>query len=310
MNDIPFPEVIDNSLVSAFQECPTKCFNEYFQHWKPKTPNVHLHAGGAYARGLEVARLNFFGESRPERESVAAGAKALVEAYVPFECPPDSAKSLERMLGAFEFYFDQYPMGSDTATPYKFADGRLGVEFNFVEPLDVMHPDTGQPLLYTGRFDMLCDYQGGVYGEDDKTASQLGASWSRQWDLRAQFTGYCWGAKKHKLPIMGFLIRGVSILKTKYDTQQAITYRAPWQIEEWYENLCDSILPDMIHQWEKSRAAQRSQWKMALGEACNQFGGCPFKQVCLAEPTNRLSWLETKFERRRWDPVTRVETML
>lgn len=299
-----FPDVIDNSLVSAFQECPEKCRNEYFNHWKPKTPNVHLHAGGAYARGLEVARLAFFGEGVSEEVAIARGGKALIEAYGSFECPPDSAKSLEGTLGAFEFYFDRYPMAKDSATPYRFQDGRLGVEFNFVEPLDFLHPVTGQPLLYTGRFDQLCDYQGAVYGEDDKTTSSLGASWSRQWDLRAQFTGYCWGAKRHKLPIMGFLVRGVSILKTKYDTQQAITYRAPWQIEEWYENLVLVVLPKMVEMWE------RGKWGMALGDACNAYGGCPFKQVCLAEPANRVSWLETKFEQRRWDPVTREETAI
>lgn len=304
MSELFFPEVIDNSLISAFQACPEKCRREYFEHWKPKTPNVHLHAGGAYARGLEVARLAFFQQGRPERESIAAGAKAMIEFYGKFECPPESAKSLEGMLGAFEFYFDRYPMSTDTATPVKLADDRIGVEFNFVEPLDVLHPITGAPLLYTGRFDQLCDYQGGVYGEDDKTTTSLGPSWSRKWDLRAQFTGYCWGAKKHGLPIMGFLVRGVSILKTKYDTQQAITYRQQWQIDEWYDNLNTRLLPEMIQMWEKNK------WGLALDDACEAYGGCPFRQVCLAEPANRISWLETKFERRRWDPVTRVETVL
>lgn len=304
MNQPYFPDVIDNSLLDAFKSCPEHCRQEYFEHWKPKTPNVHLHAGGSYARGLEVARLAFFGEGTSEEVAVARGAKALIEAYGSFECPPDSAKSLEGTLGAYEFYFDRYPMGKDTATPYKFSDGRIGVEFNFVEPLEVMHPITGAPLLYTGRFDQLCDYMGGVYGEDDKTTTQLGASWPRKWDLRSQFTGYCWGAKKHGIPIMGFLVRGVSILKTKYDTMQSITYRQQWQIDEWYENLNGILLPTLIAQWEKGK------WGMALGDACEAYGGCPFRQVCLAEPKERGGWLETKFERRRWDPVTRVETVL
>lgn len=300
----PFPEVLDNSLVEAFLVCPTKCFREYFCDWKPKTPNVHLHAGGAYAHGLEAARLAFFRDGRPEPEAIAIGAKALIEFYGEFECPPDSAKSLEGTLGAFEFYFDRYPMGSDTAVPIDFGKGKLGVEFNFVEPLDIKHPVSGASLLYTGRFDQLCNFQGGVYGEDDKTTSQLGASWARKWDLRSQFTGYCWGAKQHKLPIMGFLVRGVSILKRGYDTQQAITYRQTWQIDEWYENLVFDVVPRMIQMWESER------WPLALNDSCEAYGGCPQRQVCLAEPGERISWLETKFERRHWDPVTRKETKL
>lgn len=299
-----FPDVIDNSLLDAYKQCPTKCRMEYFEHWKPKTPNVHLHAGGAYARGLEVARLAFFRDGKPEKEAIAAGAKALIEFYGSFECPPDSAKSLEGTLGAFEFYFDRYPMGTDSAVPYRFGDGSIGVEFNFVEPLEVLHPVTRAPLLYTGRFDQMVDYQAGIYGEDDKTTTQLGASWPRKWDLRAQFTGYCWGARKHGISLTGFLVRGVSILKKGYDTMQAITYRQQWQIDEWYENLNAILLPNLIRQWEEEK------WGLALGDPCDSYGGCPFRQVCLAEPANRISWLETKFERRRWDPVTRVETVL
>lgn len=310
MSDTPFfPDVIDNSLVETFIECPTKCFREYFQHWKLKTPNVHLHAGGAYAHGLEAARLAFFRDGKPEPEAIGIGAKALVEFYGDFECPPDSAKSLENVLGAYEFYFDRYPMAADSATPVTFGDGRLGVEFNFVEPLGFPHPITGAPLLYTGRFDQLCDFQSAVFGEDDKTTTQLGPSWSRKWDLRSQFTGYCWGAKQANIPIVGFLVRGVSILKKKFDTQQAITYRPQWMIDEWYENLVNKILPEMVEQW-RQYYAEGAPWRLALADTCEGYGGCPFRQVCLAEPANRISWLETKFERRHWDPVTRKEVVL
>jgi hypothetical protein len=300
----PFPTTIDSSMIAAFRSCPRKCQLDFFDHWKPKTPSVHLHAGGAYARGMEVARLAYFADGASEIEAIARGGKALVEFYGSFECPPDSAKSLERTLGAFEFYFSQYPLADDRAKPITLPSGRLGVEFNFVEPLDFLHPVTGDPLLYCGRFDMLCDYNGAIFGEDDKTTSQLGASWPKQWDLRSQFTAYCWGAKRASIPIAGFIVRGVSILKTKYDTQQAITYRPQWMIDEWYEQLVLRDLPAMVRMWETG------EWGASLDHACNDYGGCGFRQVCLAAPESRVSWLETSFERRRWDPVERVETRL
>lgn len=304
MDRPPFPTVIDNSLVEAFIQCPTKCLNEYFLHWKLKTPNVHLHAGGAYAHGMEAARLAFFRDGKSESDAIGIGAKALLDFYGDFECPPDSGKSAEGTLGAFCFYHDKYPMSTDSAKPHVFGDGRLGVEFNFTHPLDFANPETGAPLLYTGRFDMLADFNGAVYGEDDKTTSSLGPSWVRKWDLRSQFTGYCWGAREYGIPIVGFIVRGVSILKTKFDTQQAITYRAPWQVDEWYENLTTRILPRMVEMWE------RHAWTMALGDACEAYGGCQFRPVCLAQPADRVNWLEGKFERRHWDPVTRKETVL
>ena len=606
----PFPTVIDSSLIAAFRSCPRKAFLDFFEHWKPKTPSVHLHAGAAYARGMEVARLAYFAGERPSAEAIALGGMALVEAYGDFQCPPESAKSLERTLGAYEFYFSQYPLETDSARPIILPSGKIGVEFSFSEPLDFPHPETGEPLLYVGRLDEVVDYNGAVFGEDDKTTSQLGASWSRQWDLRSQFTGYCllpetevltksgwkrldalklseeivqwdesgtmtwttpseihkpwfcgklitcdgkvsfaatpdhripvwdtyssrwkeytaatlprrsgslrfisagkleggaefpeafiqflvaiqadgswkdggvrfhfskdrkaerlgnilnalgiefswhkttdwsvtisgkedavqaalellgpekefgswllefgqlslqtfinevafwdgsergergwmyfstnphntewvrtvatltghyssqhsqsgwksdkqqyrvnitdgcshsphlhtwgeltyegnvycvtvpssyflmrykgrtmvtgncWGAARASIPLTGFLVRGVSILKSKYDTQQAITYRAKWMIDEWYEQLVTRDLPMMVHMWETNK------WGANLDHACNEYGGCGFKQVCLAAPGSRGSWLETSFERRRWDPVTRVETKL
>lgn len=289
--------------MSHFRACPRQAQLESFEHWKHKSKSVHLHAGAAYARGLEVARLAYYQDGADERDAIAVGLGALIQAYGDFECPPDSAKSLERMCGAFEFYFSQYPMGTDSLKPATLPGGRLGIEFSFAEPIDLEHPETGDPLLYCGRFDMIGDYAGQIFGEDDKTASQLGPSWAKQWDLRSQFTAYTWGARRAGIDMTGFMVRGVSILKTKYDTQQAITYRPTWQIDRWYEQTLKDI-QRMIQMWEMGR------FDYNLDESCNSYGGCSFRKICLAEPTRQINWLHTDFERRRWDPVTRVETHL
>jgi len=299
MSRPPFPEVIDSTLRSAFVSCPRKFYLEYVEHFKPRDQSVHLHAGGAYAHGLEKARLAYYQDAQSAEDSLAIGLKALLEFYGDFECPPDSAKSLERMLGAMEFYFSSYPLETDQAVPSHISGDKLGIEFSFAEPLlEVLHPETGNPIIYCGRMDMVADFAGGVYGEDDKTTSSLGASWSKQWDLRSQFTGYCWGCQQAGIPLQGFLIRGVSILKTKYDTQQALTYRPQWMIDRWYGQLCRDI-ERMKKCW------QEGYWDFNLDESCNHYGGCPFRKVCLSQdPT---LWLETEFERRKWNPVTRIE---
>ncbi len=300
----PFPSVIDSSLISAFRSCPTKARYEYFEHWKPKTPSVHLHAGAAFAHGLEAAREAFFLLGHHPRAAVEMGVAALMEHYGEFDCPSDSAKSLTRMAGAPEYYFDAYPLERDLAIPITLASGKKGIEFSFVEPVEFSHPETGAPILLSGRMDMMCQYAGAHFGEDDKTTSQLGASWAKQWDLRSQFTAYCWGAAKANIPLAGFIVRGISILKTKYETQQAITYRPQWMIDLWYEQLIERDLPAMLQMWEQGR------WGVNLDHACNDYGGCLFRQVCLAEPSSRASWLATSYERRRWDPVSRTETLI
>ena len=299
----PFPSVLDSSLIAAFRSCPHKAYLEFVEHWKPRTQSVHLVAGAAYAKGLETAREAYYLNGKSQSEAIALGLGALMHAYGDFQCPADSAKSLERMCGAFEFYFTQYSLETDKAVPVTLPGGGKGIEFSFAEPIDSNHPETGDPILYVGRMDMICEYAGGWFGEDDKTTSQLGASWPKQWDLRSQFTGYCWGAGKAGMPLSGFLVRGVSILKTKYDTLQAITYRPAWMIQRWYEQLLLDV--DRMKQcWRDG------YWDYDLDHACTEFGGCPYKQVCMSHPDNQLSWLETGFERRKWDPVMRTETLL
>lgn len=296
----PFPEVINSSMIANFRSCQRKSFLEDFLHWKSRSPSVHLIAGAAFARGLEVSRRSFYEDGADPETSLARGLGALIEAYGEYSPPADSPKSLERMGGALEFYFSRYPLGADTLDIIPIA-GKFAVEFNFSEPIDSLHPVTGQPLIYTGRFDAIGKYSGLTLGCDEKTTSQLGATWSRQWDLRSQFTAYTWGAKRAGIRLDGFLVRGVSILKTKYDTAEAITYRPEWQIDRWYKQLLKD-LEGMKRAWESG------EWDYNLDHACAEYGGCPFRGVCLLRDPMEL--LEQQFERRKWDPVTRTESLV
>ena len=301
MSRPPFPIVLDSTIMAAFRSCPHKADLEFVQHWKSREPSVHLHAGAAFAHGLEAARTAFYVHGQSPDESVALGLQALLTAYGGFEHPEDSAKSASRMAGALEYYFTQYPLGVDKAIPMTLPGGKRGIEFSFLEPLEIAHPESCEPICYSGRMDMMVDYEGMKLGEDDKTASQLGASWPRQWDLRSQFTGYVWGAGRAGIKLDGFLVRGVSILKTKYDTLQAITYRPTWQIERWYEQLGRDI-KRMIQCWESG------YWDYNLDHACAEYGGCRFKSICQMSSPEPL--LRQQFEQRRWDPVARTETLI
>ena len=186
--------------------------------WKPKAPSVHLVAGGAFAAGIESARRAFFLDGADGATAEGVGLAALIRHYGSLECPADSPKSLERVCGALEFYFERYPLGRDGANPITLAGGKRGIEFSFAEPTHILHPVTGQPILYTGRSDMIAERAAGIYIYDEKTTSSLGASWGKQWEMRSQFTGYGWAAKKQGIKVAGMIVRGISILKTKYDT--------------------------------------------------------------------------------------------
>lgn len=297
---LPFPAVWDSSMMATLRSCPQKFALEYLQNWKPRRESHHLHAGAAFAKGLEVTRRSFYAESQNPDTSLQNGIRALLEAYGDFQPPDNSPKTAARMAGALEFYFAKWPLGDDPAVPATLG-GRLGIEFSFATPLPLNHPVTNEPLMYCGRADQVCDFAGGRYVEDDKTASQLGASWSRQWDLRSQFTGYCWAARSAGIPVQGVLIRGISILKTKYDCAEDVSYRPEWQVDRWLDQTVRDI-KRAIKCWEEG------YWDWSLDHACTEYGGCVFHQICLMQdPT---PFLELNFERRYWSPLTREETLL
>jgi hypothetical protein len=295
---IPFPPAIDSTTLASFRSCPQKAYRTYFQHYKPLGESVHLVAGKAFADGIEKARRAFYEERLPAAEAIAIGLGALILSYGDFICPPESAKSLERTAGALEFYFESYPLGVDSAIPIQFPDGRSGIEFSFAQPLPINHPVTGDPMLYTGRSDMIANFAGGVYIYDEKTTSQLGQSWSRQWEMRSQFTGYCWAAREFGLKPSGVIVRGVSILKTKYDTMEVPTYRSDYEIDRWLEQTCRDI-ERMQYAWKSG------YWDYNLDHACGEYGGCSLLQVCKSPNPNQ--WLETYYERRVWDPLAKQE---
>ena len=324
-----FPEVIDSSMLADFKACPWKFYLTNIQQWKPKGVSTHLHAGAAFARGLEVVRRAYYegvkplyhrdpatgkmtsyawgplpnGNADPET-AIALGVDAVLIAYGDHQPPAFGTaanKTALRMAGALEFYFSRYPLNHQTAYPIIMPGGRRGIEFSFVHPLSITNPDTGEPLLFSGRADGIFQFAGGTYIFDDKTASQLGATWAKQWKLRGQFSGYAWAARESQVKVDGIVVRGVSILKERYDTLEDISFRSEHMINTWYGETLEWI-ERMI--W----CYQNKRWVHNFDHACSDFGGCGFQDSCDMEDQD--PWLERSHERKHWDPVTRVETKL
>lgn len=282
----------------ASMRCPRKFLLSHVLRWSREggEKSIHLVAGAAYAKGLEIARLAYTQGVSPE-ECLERGVQALIEEYGDAECPETESKTLDRMVGALEFYFSQYPLEDDPAR-ISIISGVPAVEWRFALPLPFKNPDTGEPLIYAGRTDMICEFAGARYAEDDKTTKSLGPKWGNQWDLRSQFTGYAWAGQELDLGLQGTLVRGVSILKTKYESAQAIVNSPPWKINEWIEHR--------DHLIESALAYYRSgYWEPALDMTCEEYGGCSFKSICTIPPDRRINWLRTNFGEGTWSPLNK-----
>lgn len=295
---LAFPSVVDSTMLGTAKSCLQKVYRTYIEHWKPAAESVHLIAGGAFASGLEAARIAFYISGLDSETALAHGLAALWRKYGDFIEPDDSPKSAIRMAGALEYYFSEYPLGADGATPHIFGD-RHGIEFSFAEPLSIRHPETGDPIIYAGRADMVAQSFGGLFLYDEKTTSRLGATWLKQWDHRSQFTGYCWGLRGHGIHPTGVVVRGISILKTEYGTAQAVTYRADWEVDRWLRETEDTV-DRMIHAWRKG------YWSYNLDHACTEYSGCALTRICKSPDPEK--WLPLYFKRKVWDPLRREET--
>lgn len=293
---LEFPTVLDNTMVSAWRDCAKKFWWRHVRLQARSETSIHLISGGAYARGLEVTRKAYFNEGFPLHEALAHGAAALYYAYGHVDpIPKYAGKSAHNLVGALSYYFETWPIEAGIV-PWKDEAGKRAIEWNFAVTIpDVVHPQTGKPIQYCGRFDMVGLHTNGmIMGEDDKTTSQLGQSWYDRWRLSNQILGYCWGAREHGINLAGFNIRGVSLLKIQYGNAEAIIMVNPWQIDRFVVNLVDTV-KGMIHDWK------RNVWRFDFGHACSAFGGCDYLPLC--ESPEPETWLPINFVTSHWNPL-------
>lgn len=308
----PFPVAITNTIREAFRVCPQKFYWAHVRNLVPAYPSIHLHAGASFAKGLEVARRTFYENKTSAFEAERAGVSALIEAYGTFDADNDmldSNKSLSNLLRGYEDYFMEYKLGEDSIQPFMTPEGKAALEFSFTIPTNIPHPDTGDPILYAGKFDMLGQSSdgGSLWVVDEKTTSQLGAQWANQWDLNSQFTGYCMAAREFGYPVVGAMIRGVGLLKTKITHQQVPVYRSQWQIDRWWTQLHRDIRM-MLALWQADNSAQGdaegsgAEYDFALGSACTSYGNCPYKKLCMS-PTPE-QWLAVDYKPSDYNPLS------
>ena len=184
-NKFTFPEAVDSTMLSAFGACPQKFFLEFLLGRAPTGKSVHLHAGGAFAKALEVIRMKFYHEGKSQEEAILHGYVAFSKFWGDYQAPEREYKDYINMWGAVVRYFEEYPLESDMFQPVMMDDGKPAVEFRFSIPMLHTHPDTGNPVMFAGRLDQLStDHPGTCYAQDEKTTKALGPSWYRQWAMR------------------------------------------------------------------------------------------------------------------------------
>ncbi len=316
-----FPQSIDSTMLTCFDSCPQRFFNEYCVRISPSGISPDLHAGGAIAQGFETIRTALYRDNLPLIEALGAGYISFTKFWGAYEPPIGHPKTYVNSFCAIVDYFRQYPPHEDPLQPYRTTNGAPALEFNFGIPLSINHPQTGDPILFSGRFDMLAKNthaNNTLCILDEKTTKSFYKNWARQWIMRGQFFGYIWAAQYYGLPCDHFCVRGIAIQKTQYQHLQHGPAQVPaFLIERWHHWMLWKI-QEMVDHWKDMESCAKAfasewdgednphqYWPQSFGEACTNYGGCSYTGIC-TQPDPRRWYYD--FERRIWDPLAKNPT--
>lgn len=297
----PSPEpisLIDSSCIATFRACRRKFYLSTVQKLKPLGQSIHLVAGGAFAAGIEAARIAQFGTPEARARALSldelcqAAMRGFSRAWGDFPESGDEAKNFHNTFHALERYLEEFPPFTDMVQPVIKPDGLPATEFSFAIPLPVNNL-RGEPYLFAGRFDLLGRIGDLVVVQDEKTTSALGPSWTRQWDLRGQFIGYTWACRQLGYPVDHCIIRGVAIQKTQHQFLPVPVQYAQHVIDRWYEELLNTC-------HEINYCFEHQLWPFNFADACSSYAGCSFAQLCLVRDPE--PWL-TNYEVNTWSPI-------
>lgn len=329
-----FPSKIDSSILSAFASCYQKGFRQYILGLAPQAISPDLIAGGALAHGLEVTRRRLYGTlksgniltQKGVEDAILEGGWAISDYWGKNDIAPDKygkphIKNLINTVEALYSYFEEYPPYEDKIRPYYFAPDKPAIEFTFAIEMDVLHPTTGDPIIFCGRCDMLGYYQDFFCIIDEKTTTSLGDSWAKKWVMRGQFLGYCFAAQYHGLDISSALIRGIAFQVKEIKHMEVLVQFGQWQIDRWWKEANIKV-QNMVDTWESCVAFDAyspkgdkleplmlplplmgEKWLHSYGDACESYGGCPYREnLCVSRRPE--DWL-SEFDIIRWDPLAK-----
>lgn len=305
------PAHVDSTMMGTFSSCHQKFYDEFGLGLRPAETSVDLHAGGVFSATLERFYREFFRNGVDTPTALGRAYATFTSEWGGFVIRKEKhPKTPENMWAAVESYISTYPPRTDSVQPY-FSDNTPSFEFAFAIPLDFpgfpRHPVSGDPFIYTGRFDLFGKLNGSTPCiRDEKTAQRLESNWAEKWDLRAQFLGYCWALQHLGIRCSTVVVRGVIITLKDVRQVEAIKVYPQFLIDRWFDQLRRNLIHLVVcHDEYMKRDGdpyRASAFDYNLGESCTAYSHCPFMPLCTSKDPE--SWYST-YSTKRWNPLNR-----
>jgi hypothetical protein len=254
------------------------------QGYKSKAYGMATGFGSAVHEGLEVLDIQKFKGATKDEAVVAAIKHVLLEFGEALNLSEDKARGLTAALRAItwraeEFWEDLFEIAT-------MPDGEPCLEQRFEVPFG-----NGE-YRFSGRIDKVVQLEGKLYLCDVKTTkTTLNSNYFGNFMPNNQVFSYLWAAREVLgLDVAGFIIDAVQtgVHFTRFDRS---VYNVPTDlIMEWYK--------DAMHTLDTSTNYFNKQYYPADFTACNNYGGCRFKEVCSASPDRRNLFLDNDFDKQ------------
>lgn len=262
------------------------CLRKYqyakIEGWTPRKKSVHLLFGGWYADAIETYH-NLVAHGADHDDAVHFVVQTAMAATWIDGAPWDSEHNLknrETLIRSIVWYLEEWK--DDPASTIILATGEPAAELNFKLDLD-------NGMVLRGKFDRICEYAGDPYIMDQKTTgASVGQHYFNQWTPDIQMSTYAFaGEATWNIPVRGVILDVASVAVGFTRFERGFIHRSKASLQEWFEQSMITI--------ERARAATRERVFPMNRTACNNYGGCTFKEICARSPEVRPNFLKGDF---------------
>lgn len=302
----------DSTSLGWFKDCPRKYFYHQILGIFPRGSNVHLSFGLWYQSALELYDKFRCGGISHDSAIASAVLLALTNSWG-FAPEGETKKTRENLIRTIIWKLDRFE--HDVLETITLHDGTPAVELSFRFEIEY-EAVPGWNYMLCGHFDRLVKFSGDPFVVDNKTTGgTLSPYYFKQYSPHNQMSLYTVAGKVvYHTPVKGVIIDAAQVMVGFSEFGRGFSYRTEGQNEEWIKGTVlwlgiakdcatdhDEIVADNIAEFYPPRDPAEAY--PMNDKSCDKFGGCCFQEICNKDPSVRKNFLDTGFEKRKWNPL-------
>lgn len=311
--------LIDNSSLETLQTCSQAFEYNNIEKRKASTSKASLDFGSAIHLALEY-RYKTFKDQPITTEGIQEQARILDEFFKENPVDEFESRNCNFACDLMKRYNQKY-----LTEPFNVLldkDGKVLCEVPLAIPLFTTKYK-GSPLevIFTGKIDLPISMQSKICIMDNKTSSMFFGpqKFCLEQQSANQFRGYAWGFEKATGQTVDmFMVNGIPTKQPPAKPKNGLDgWYSEWFVrdithlalypnwrEEWFSATCERV--DYIL-WCHERGVFPQNGRFV--KACENYGGCQYKDVCNSHPTKRAEMLaSTMYQDNTWSPLQRKNT--